>query len=318
MIISISICMKAVCIAGKGGRGVELSFRARISHTAGAYAALLLAAQAGAALCAALMRAVWPQLVQSGWGVWLATDIPLYGIAAPAALAWLRRAVPAGPRPVRGPLRLWRAVPWLVCVLGLAYLANFVTLLFAPAARQSGQIASLALGGSTWANALFGCVIAPLGEEWLFRRTLHGAVGMYGERVYVAFSALMFALFHCNAAQLLYTLCVGAALAALYARTGRLWAAVLAHMAVNAMGFLAAPLALRSATAALCLSGFALFCMFTGALWLVFRLKGFWQGLLPGRRSVLHPVHEALRARGLVLYAALCAAIALAALLPGG
>ena len=29
-------------------------------------------------------------------------------------------------------------------------------------------------------------------------------------------------------------------------------------------------------------------------------------------------VHEALRARGLVLYAALCAAIALAALLPGG
>ena len=140
---------------------------------------------------------------------------------------------------------------------------------------------------------------------------------MYGERVYVAFSALVFALFHCNAAQLLYTLCVGAALAALYARTGRLWAAVLAHMAVNAMGFLAAPLALRSATAALCLSGFALFCMFTGALWLVFRLKGFWQGLRPGRRSVLHPVHEALRARGLVLYAALCAAIALAALLPG-
>ena len=68
--------MKAVCIAGKGGRGVELSFRARISHTAGAYAALLLAAQAGAALCAALMHAVWPQLVQSGWGVWLVTDIP--------------------------------------------------------------------------------------------------------------------------------------------------------------------------------------------------------------------------------------------------
>lgn len=41
------------------------------------------------------------------------------------------------------------------------------------------------------------------------------------------FLQLMFALFHCNAAQLLYTLCVGAALAALYARTGRLWAAVL-------------------------------------------------------------------------------------------
>ena len=34
---------------------------------------------------AALLRAVWPQLVQSGWGVWLVTDIPLYGVAAPAA-----------------------------------------------------------------------------------------------------------------------------------------------------------------------------------------------------------------------------------------
>ena len=78
-------------------------------------------------------------------------------------------------------------------------------------------------------------------------------------------------------------------------------------MAVNATGFLAAPLAMQNATAALC------FCMFTGALWLVFRLKGFWQGLRPGPRSVLHPVHEALRARGLVLYAALCIAFALAA-----
>lgn len=234
-------------------------------------------------------------------------------MAAPAALAWLRRAVPAGPRPARGPVRLWRAVPWLVCVLGLAYLANFVTLLVAPAAQQSGQVASLALGGSMWANALFGCVVAPLGEEWLFRKTLHGAVGLYGEKVYVALSALMFALFHCNMAQFLYTLCVGAALAALYARTGRLWAAVLAHMAVNATGFLAAPLAMQNATAALCFSGLAFFCMFTGALWLVFRLKGFWQGLRPGPRSVLHPVHEALHARGLVLYAALCIAFALAA-----
>lgn len=298
---------------GRGAPGVELSFRARVSRTAGAYAALLLATQVGAVLCAALLRAVWPQLVQSGWGVWLVTDIPLYGVAAPAALAWLRRAVPAGPRPARGPMRPWRAVPWLVCVLGLAYLANFVTLLVAPAAQQSGQVASLALGGSMWANALFGCVVAPLGEEWLFRKTLHGAVGLYGEKVYVALSALMFALFHCNMAQFLYTLCVGAALAALYVRTGRLWAAVLAHMAVNATGFLAAPLAMQNATAALCFSGLAFFCMFTGALWLVFRLKGFWQGLRPGLRSVLHPVHEALRARGLVLYAALCIAFALAA-----
>ena len=54
---------------GKGAPGVELSFRARVSRTAGAYAALLLATQVGAVLCAALLRAVWPQLVQSGWGV---------------------------------------------------------------------------------------------------------------------------------------------------------------------------------------------------------------------------------------------------------
>ena len=44
-------------------------------------------------------------------------------------------------------------------------------------------------------------------------------------------------------------------------------------------------------------------------------VAAFWQrqGLRPGPRSVLHPVHEALRARGLVLYAALCIAFALAA-----
>lgn len=172
--------------------------------------ALLLAAQAGAALCAALMRAVWPQLVQSGWGVWLATDIPLYGIAAPAALAWLRRAVPAGAPPgarAAAPLAR-RAVAGMRA--GACLPCQFChPAVWHPAAQQSGQIASLALGGSTWANALFGCVIAPLGEEWLFRRTLHGAVGMYGERVYVAFSALMFALFHCNAAQL-YTRCAWA------------------------------------------------------------------------------------------------------------
>lgn len=297
---------------------MELSFRARISRTAGAYAALVLAVQAGALAVAVVLRAGWPQLLQNGWGVWLATDIPLYCVAAPSAVCWLHRAVPAGPRPARGPLRPWRAVPWLMCVLGIAYLANFVTLLFAPAAQKSAQIASLALGGNVWANAIFGCVVAPLGEEWLFRKTLYGAFGMYGEKVYVALSALMFALFHCNPAQFLYTFFMGAALAALYARTGRLWATVAAHMAVNAVGFLAAPLALQNATATLCFSGVVLLCMFAGALWLVFCLKGFWRALAPGARSVLHPVHEAVRAKGLVLYAALCIALAVLTLWQAG
>lgn len=82
-------------------------------------------------------------------------------------------------------------------------------------------------------------------------------------------------------------------------------------MAVNAMGFLAAPLALRSATAALCLFRLCAFLHVYGGALACFSPEGLLAGAAAGRRSVLHPVHEALRARGLVLYAALCAAIAL-------
>ena len=109
MIISISIRTHAACMAGKGGRGVELSFRARISHTAGGVCRAAAGRTGGRrTVRRANARAVWPQLVQSDWGVWLATDIPLYGIAAPAALRGCAAPCPRGPAGARAAAPLAR------------------------------------------------------------------------------------------------------------------------------------------------------------------------------------------------------------------
>lgn len=79
-------------------------------------------------------------------------------------------------------------------------------------------------------------VLAPILEEFVFRKLLIDRMRKYGEVVSILVSAGLFALFHQNFAQFLYTFAAGIMLGYLYYRTGSYWRVTLLHAIFNIIG----------------------------------------------------------------------------------
>lgn len=92
-------------------------------------------------------------------------------------------------------------------------------------------------------------LLAPVMEEWLFRKLLVDRTIRYGEGTAILLSGLMFGLFHGNLNQFAYTFFVGAFWAFIYIKTGDLRYPILLHMALNFMGSVASMFLLDSISA---------------------------------------------------------------------
>ena len=96
-------------------------------------------------------------------------------------------------------------------------------------------------GGEVLLTILASCVVVPIAEELLFRCVILKRCSiMVGERLGIAFSALLFGVIHVNIVQFLYATILGLLLAVFVCKTKRVWVAVLGHAAANLMANLRA------------------------------------------------------------------------------
>lgn len=79
-------------------------------------------------------------------------------------------------------------------------------------------------------------VLAPLYEEWIFRKLLLDRLVKYGELPAVFTSGLLFGLYHGNVEQFFYAVFIGWLLAYVYVKTGRVGYCVVLHMLINFFG----------------------------------------------------------------------------------
>lgn len=196
-------------------------------------------------LVSLLVRLTAPSLLQSPFFLWILSTGSAYGVGIPAACLVLRGL------PIRLPERRPMAPSGfgkaLVTALGLIYLSNLLTLMLTQLlGALRGQaitnpVDSLA-SYPTVLNILLGCVIAPVAEEFLFRRLLLERLRPYGDRFAILTSALCFGLFHGNLNQFFYAFTVGALFAYVILRTGCLWQTILLHALTNASSVALVPL----------------------------------------------------------------------------
>ena len=117
-----------------------------------------------------------------------------------------------------------------------------------------GVVLSMLVSGGTAVNplnemledmdlvmALIPVVVAPIMEEFVFRKQIIDRCGKYGEKTAILFSGLTFGLFHMNLFQFFYAFGLGLLFAYVYTRTGKLRYTVAMHMIVNFMGGVIAP-----------------------------------------------------------------------------
>lgn len=197
-------------------------------------------------LVSIVVRVLHPELLTQPVFLWLLSVGSAYGAGFPAACLVLRgTAAPQRPAPrPMGPVPFCKA---LITTLGLIYLANLLTLILTQfiGALRGEAVTNPVDSLATYPMALqllLGCVIAPLSEEYLFRRLLLERLRPYGDRFALLTSALCFGLFHGNLNQFFYAFAVGALFAYIALRTGRLRYTIFIHAVTNGTSVALVPL----------------------------------------------------------------------------
>ncbi len=76
-------------------------------------------------------------------------------------------------------------------------------------------------------------IIAPICEEFMFRKLIIDRMSRYGEKFAVIASGLMFGMFHGNFQQFFYAMFLGFVFAYIYVKTRNIWYSVSLHMIIN-------------------------------------------------------------------------------------
>ena len=181
-------------------------------------------------------------LLQTEWVSLLIQDGAQYLVALPVATLIIRSI--HNPQPSMAPkmLSARKFVHYGALSIGLMYLfnivGNLINLLLA--AIKGAPVVNLVEESvstySLWRGILLLVVLAPLAEEFLFRKVVYEAVGNYGEKAYLFTSACLFMLMHGNVVQYPYAFVLGMLFAWIYLRTGNIWNTILLHAAANFVG----------------------------------------------------------------------------------
>ena len=213
----------------------------QISRIGFALTAMAVIASALQLLLMWLLGRVFMINIQESWLLWSLTFAPIYLIAVPTAL-WILRDMPR----VRFRQQKLGGKNFFILLLAcfpLMYIGSLIGNLFSM--LISGGEAQNALNDFAFDNhpvkILVMLVLAPILEEYVFRKQIIDRTVHLNERSAIFFSASTFALFHMNFYQFFYAFAIGLVLAYAYIRTGRLRYSILMHSAVNFVGSVAAP-----------------------------------------------------------------------------
>ncbi len=187
-----------------------------------------------------LFAILLPELASEGWTMWLFTFAPIYLVAVPLGVLVLR-SVPKRELE-KSKMKVVDMVKSLFISIFLMYAGNLLGILVTEILTavtgktvESG-VATPISGGDLWMRVLVMVILAPIIEEFLFRKLLIDRMSRYGEKLAVVLSALMFGLFHGNFSQFFYAFFLGLLFGYVYLKSGKLRYSIGLHMFINLLG----------------------------------------------------------------------------------
>ena len=110
----------------------------------------------------------------------------------------------------------------------------------------SNSLTDVVSNGNIWISAIYIVLLAPVYEEYLFRKLICDRVVKYGQGTAILLSGLMFGLFHGNFNQFFYAFFIGCFFAFIYVKTGNIKYTIGLHMIVNFIGSVVGGLLLQN------------------------------------------------------------------------
>lgn len=197
-----------------------------------------------------LVQQLSPGLLEDSNLSLIISMLPLYLFGMPL-MAFLIRRLPADRIAVRKlNIRQW-LLAFCICY-GLMYVSNLMGIFtteiigILKGSAVENVVAELVAELSPWAAIPFMVVLAPIFEEYIFRKLIIDRTIHYGEGIAIVVSAFLFALFHGNLNQFSYAFVLGLFWGFLYAKTGSVKYTIWMHMCINFLGSVPGMLMMRS------------------------------------------------------------------------
>ncbi len=218
----------------------EAEHKSNFSRIGFGFALFTLISTVAALLIQIITQNIAPEFCETSLFLNLVSPVALYIFALPALLILLSGVEAKAPE--KKPLGIGRWFLFLLVGFGVMYIGaiigNTVMDYFSELMGYdySNALEDIVDENHIWITAIFTVIVAPIGEEFVFRKLLMDRTQKYGGAVSVLISAIVFGLMHGNFYQFFYCLGLGLILAYIYHSTGRLLPCILLHASINLVG----------------------------------------------------------------------------------
>lgn len=173
--------------------------------------------------------------------LFLAMMLSMYLIGAPVMAALIKK-IPAEAIAEKKKMSFGQWFKAFIMCMAITYVGNIIGNIVTTIIGiiKGGKVSNV-IGQVTGAvhplvTLLIIVIMAPVVEEFLFRKLLIDRTAKYGEGLSIILSGLMFGLYHGNLNQFAYAFLIGCFLAFIYTRTKNVWYPVAIHMLLNFFG----------------------------------------------------------------------------------
>ncbi len=199
-----------------------------------------------------LIKGISPEcytaLVEGPWFLWVLSLAPLYLCALPVFWLTLPKSKE---RYEKRPMRFGDLLGSVSSCIPAMYAGNIIGIIVVAILSAltggaiSNNLTAMVDQSPMWVVFVCTVVIAPIGEELIFRKLLIDRIAPFGEAQAVIFSGLVFGLFHGNFNQFFYTAMLGMLMAYVYVKTKNIVYPIIMHASVNFIGSVFASWALE-------------------------------------------------------------------------
>lgn len=196
-------------------------------------------------LLARVIHSVAPSFEDSTWYQLFLTAVAFYGTGIPLFYL-LSKHIPDGQKRPERKLAWWKLGIVALISFFLMYTSNIVSVAINFGLGEllrvelTNPLENVLAEMNMGVIFLMTVVLAPIFEEFTFRKILLGKLLPYGEGVAILVSGIAFGLFHGNLSQCLYAAVLGVVFGYIVAKTGRIRYTIILHMIINFVGSVAA------------------------------------------------------------------------------
>lgn len=179
----------------------------------------------------------------------LLSAVSMYLIGMPILIFLVSRL--PGRTPQKHKMKPGEFVLAFIMCIAIMYANNFigVTLVSIIGSLKGSPVNNVVMDMASTADMrltfVYMVLLAPVLEEFIFRKLIVDKTLKYGEGAAIVISGVMFGLFHGNISQCLYAAAMGMFLAFLYVKTGNLKITIGIHMLINFMGSIVSILVMK-------------------------------------------------------------------------